>query len=224
MATVIIQARTSSKRFPNKVIKKLFDKQLLYFLYLRLRESKLIKTIIISTSKLSADKKIETICKKNKIIYFKGSHQNVLLRLYLTAKKFKLTSFVRISADSPLMDSKIVDKGIKIFNKNKADLVTNVFPRSYPKGQSVEIVKTSTLGKILKEKLNRNDKEHVTKYIYDNPKKFKIINFKNKKNKSKLNLSIDKKKDLQNMQRLFFINKRNLLKMNLNNIIKKYEN
>ena len=171
MATVIIQARTSSKRFPNKVIKKLFDKQLLYFLYLRLRESKLIKSIIVSTSKLNADKKIETICKKNKIICFKGSHQNVLLRLYVTAKKFKLTSFVRISADSPLMDSKIVDKGIKIFNKNKVDLVTNVFPRSYPKGQSVEIVKTSTLGKILKEKLNRNDKEHVTKYIYDNPKK-----------------------------------------------------
>ena len=56
------------------------------------------------------------------------------------------------------------------------------------------------------------------------PKKYKIINFKNKKNKSKLNLSIDKKKDLQNMQRLFFINKKNLLKMNLNNIIKKYEN
>ena len=77
------------------------------------------------------------------------------------------------------------------------------FPRSYPKGKTVENVKTSNLGKILKEKNKRNEKEHVKKDIYDNPKKYKIINFKNKKNKIKLNLSIDKKKDLQNMQRIW---------------------
>ena len=70
MATVIIQARTSSKRFPNKVLKKLFDMQILYFLYLRLKKSKVIKNIIISTSNLNVDKKIINICKKNKIFFF----------------------------------------------------------------------------------------------------------------------------------------------------------
>ena len=145
MATVIIQARTSSKRFPNKVLKKLFDRQILYFLYLRLKKSKIIKKIIVSTSNLKVDKKIIKICRKNKILFFKGSHKNVISRLYLTAKKFNLNFFVRINADSPVLDMSLVNKGIKIYKSKKVDLVTNVFPRSYPKGQSVEVIRTSAL-------------------------------------------------------------------------------
>ena len=223
MATVIIQARTSSKRFPNKVLKKLFDMQILYFLYLRLKKSKVIKNIIISTSNLNVDKKIINICKKNKILFFKGSHQNVILRLYLTAKKYNLKSFVRINADSPMLDLKIVEKGIKIYKKKKVDIVTNVFPRSYPKGQSVEVIRTSTIKEIIKKKLDKNDKEHVTRYIYRNPSKFKIINFKNKKNKSKLNLSIDKKQDLINMMKLLKNYKKNLINIKLNKLLQIYE-
>tara|TARA_Y100000741_G_scaffold236327_1_gene180791 strand:+ start:851 stop:1525 length:675 start_codon:yes stop_codon:yes gene_type:complete len=223
MATVIIQARTSSKRFPNKVLKKLFDRQILYFLYLRLRKSKIIKKIIVSTSNLKVDKKIIKICRKNKILFFKGSHKNVVSRLYLTAKKFNLNFFVRINADSPVLDMSLVNKGIKIYKSKKVDLVTNVFPRSYPKGQSVEVIRTSALKKILKKSLEQDDKEHVTRYIYKNPEKFKIINFKNKINKSNINLSIDKKQDLVNMKKRLKKYKNNLINMKVKQLIQVYE-
>ena len=223
MATVIIQARTSSKRFPNKVLKKLFDRQILYFLYLRLKKSKIIKKIIVSTSNLKVDKKIIKICRKNKILFFKGSHKNVVSRLYLTAKKFNLNFFVRINADSPLLDMSLVNKGIKIYKSKKVDLVTNVFPRSYPKGQSVEVIRTSALKKILKKSLEQDDKEHVTRYIYKNPEKFKIINFKNKINKSNINLSIDKKQDLVNMKKRLKKYKNNLINMKVKQLIQVYE-
>ena len=223
MATVIIQARTSSKRFPNKVLKKLFDRQILYFLYLRLKKSKIIKKIIVSTSNLKVDKKIIKICRKNKILFFKGSHKNVVSRLYLTAKKFNLNFFVRINADSPVLDMSLVNKGIKIYKSKKVDLVTNVFPRSYPKGQSVEVIRTSALKKILKKSLEQDDKEHVTRYIYKNPKKFKIINFKNKINKSNINLSIDKKQDLVNMKKRLKKYKNNLINMKVKQLIQVYE-
>ena len=223
MATVIIQARTSSKRFPNKVLKKLFDRQILYFLYLRLRKSKIIKKIIVSTSNLKVDKKIIKICRKNKILFFKGSHKNVVSRLYLTAKKFNLNFFVRINADSPVLDMSLVNKGIRIYKSKKVDLVTNVFPRSYPKGQSVEVIRTSALKKILKKSLEQDDKEHVTRYIYKNPEKFKIINFKNKINKSNINLSIDKKQDLVNMKKRLKKYKNNLINMKVKQLIQVYE-
>ena len=223
MATVIIQARTSSKRFPNKVLKKLFDRQILYFLYLRLKKSKIIKKIIVSTSNLKVDKKIIKICRKNKILFFKGSHKNVVSRLYLTAKKFNLNFFVRINADSPVLDMSLVNKGIKIYKSKKVDLVTNVFPRSYPKGQSVEVIRTSALKKILKKSLEQDDKEHVTRYIYKNPEKFKIINFKNKINKSNINLSIDKKQDLVNMKKRLKKYKNNLINMKVKQLIQVYE-
>ena len=116
--------------------------------------------------------------------------------MYNAARYFKSKYFVRISADSPLIDSSVIDRGISILNKNKNyDLITNIHPRSFPKGQSVEILKTSTLGKIL-NKLNKSEKEHVTKYMYRNSSDFIIKSFGfNGKNK-KFKLSIDTKKDL----------------------------
>jgi spore coat polysaccharide biosynthesis protein SpsF len=88
---------------------------------------------------------------------------------------------LRISGDSPLIDFRLINKSINIFKKNKRfDLITNVFPRTFPSGQSVEIIKTSALGKNLKF-FSKLDKEHVTRYFYRNSPKFKIKNFANKK-------------------------------------------
>ena len=44
--------------------------------------------------------------------------------------------------DSPLIDYKLINKAIKISKKyNKYDIITNVYPRTFPQGQSVEIIK-----------------------------------------------------------------------------------
>ena len=101
-----------------------------------------------------------------------------------------------------------MNKAIKIFenSKNKYDLVTNVFPRTFPQGQSVEIIKTLIIEKNIK-KFNKLDKEHVTKFFYDNSEKFYIKNFIYLGNKKKIKQSIDTKKDLKNI--LSKINKKN---------------
>ena len=119
------------------------------------------------------------------------------MRLHDTAKKNKAKYFIRISGDSPMIDPRLIDKAIRISQKQKGyDIITNTFPRTFPKGQSVEIVKTSILKKYSKH-FSRLDKEHVTKYFYDNSKNFKIKNFTfNGKNKT-MKLSIDTKKDLR---------------------------
>ena len=84
---------------------------------------------------------------------------------YLRAKeKFKTNYFLRICSDSPFIDSKLVDKIIIRSKLKKFDLVTNIFPRTFPKGQSIEIVKT----KILKSnisKFNKYELEHVTPFF-----------------------------------------------------------
>ena len=95
--------------------------------------------------------------------------------------------FLRISGDSPLIDYRIINKSINIFKKNKNfDLITNIFPRTFPSGQSVEIIKTNLLGKNLKF-FSKLDKEHVTRYFYRNFLRFKIKNFKNKIKNNKKN-------------------------------------
>ena len=54
-------------------------------------------------------------------------------------------SFVRISADSPLIDPSLIDKAVTLFKKNRFDIVTNVFPRTFPKGFSVEVVNSKLI-------------------------------------------------------------------------------
>ncbi len=208
----IIQARTSSRRFKNKVLHPIYGIPLIQHVVNKVKKSKKISNIVVATSSNKEDKKLIDYLKKNKINYFKGELNNVALRLYKTARLYKKNFFVRISGDSPLIDYRILNRAIKIFenSKNKCDLVTNVFPRTFPQGQSVEIIKTLIIKKNIK-KFNKLDQEHVTKFFYDNSNKFYIKNFTYMgKNRKKIKLSIDTRKDLKNIlskvNKKFFLN------------------
>ena len=47
-------------------------------------------------------------------------------------KKFKFDAFVRINADRPFVDFDEVNKMVKIFKKNKFDIVTNQLSKKMP--------------------------------------------------------------------------------------------
>ena len=188
----ILQARLSSKRLPKKVLKKINEKTILGRVINRLKKSKEIKKIIVATSISVDDDNIVNFCKKNKILYYRSNLKNVFLRYYETIKFYNIKNFVRITADSPLIDPKIIDKAIRLFKKKKVDIVTNTLKRSYPKGQSVEIINSDIILKTLNAvSKNKSYKEHVTSYFYANKRKFKIHNFNLKNNISSINLSID---------------------------------
>ncbi len=200
----IVQARTSSKRFKNKVLFPIYEKPLIQHVIFRIKKSLLIKNIIVATSKNKEDDKLVNFLKKIKIKFYRGDLNNVALRLYKLAKMQKVNYFIRISGDSPLIDKSIINRMIKILREsnNKYDLITNVFPRSFPKGQSVEIIKTSIIEKNI-HKFTKMDKEHVTNYFYKNHKHFKIKNFSLKTKKNKINLSVDTKHDLKRILNKF---------------------
>lgn len=199
---VVIQARTSSRRFKNKAIFFFYGKTLIQHVYDKIKKSKKVK-IIVSTSTKKSDDKLVKILSKNNIKYFRGSLNNVAKRLYDTAISEKQKFFLRISGDSPLIDFRLIDKIIKIYERNKNfDLITNIFPRTFPSGQSVEIIKTSIIGKNIKL-FSKLDKEHVTRYFYKNSSKFKIKNFLNKKNDNNKKLSIDTADELKIMLKSF---------------------
>ena len=191
----IIQARSSSKRFKNKVLHLIYGIPLIQHVVDRVKKSNKVSKLVVSSSVEKSDDNLIFYLKKNKIKFFRGDLKNVAFRLYETAKVNKAKFFVRINGDSPLIDPKLIDKAISMSHKKKYDIITNVFPRTFPKGQSVEVIKTSILKKYSKN-FSKTDKEHVTKYFYNNSNKFKIKNFTfNYKSKIK-NFSVDTKKDL----------------------------
>ena len=187
----IIQARYSSKRLHGKVLRKILDITILQRVVNQVKKSKKITKIIIATSKQKTDKKIINFCMKNKIHCISGPLNNVFKRFYSIIIHEKCKSFVRISADSPLIDPAIIDQAVTLFNKNRYDIVTNVFPRTFPKGFSVEVIDSKIILDFLLKIKKKKHKEHMTSFFYDNYKNFKIKNLYNKINISNINLSID---------------------------------
>ena len=54
---------------------------------------------------------------------------------------------VRINGDSPLHHSELLSEAVRVYFSDNVEIVTNVFPRSYPIGMSVELVSKLALQK-----------------------------------------------------------------------------
>jgi spore coat polysaccharide biosynthesis protein SpsF (cytidylyltransferase family) len=201
----LIQARSNSKRFKNKVFFKIFNKTLIEHVINNVRNSKLVKKIVVTTSKEKSDQKLVKLLKSKNINVFRGSLNNVAKRVLDAAKEYKSKYFLRVNGDSPMIDCTLIDKAIRIHKKNKSfDLITNVFPRTFPPGQSVEIIRVKILDMNIKLMTNE-DKEHITKYFYRNSSNFKIKNFKcnqNYKYKNLKKMTIDYKCDLPKIKKI----------------------
>jgi len=177
----------------------IYGKPLIKHVISRVQKAKKITKVIIATSKNKSDDKLVEYLKKIKVQYYRGNLTNVAQRIVDTAEHQKKKNFLRINGDSPLIDPDIIDKAISIFKKNKNyDLISNVFPRTFPKGQSVEIICTLVLKKHLKN-MNKFEKEHVTQYFYKNSGFFLIKNFTNKRKNKLIKTAIDNKRDLANI-------------------------
>ena len=77
---VIVQARLSSKRFKNKVLSQIYGAVLIQHIINRLKKSKKIKEIVVSTSKNKTDDKLIKYLKKSNIRYYRGDLYNVSKR------------------------------------------------------------------------------------------------------------------------------------------------
>jgi len=198
---IIIQARLSSSRLPKKVLLKINNEPMIQYLINRLKKINNVK-ICIATSNHNSDNIIEDYCNKNNISCFRGSLDNVAKRMLDAAAYYNADAFVRINGDSPLLDPQIVEKGISIYKNGNYDLVTNTYPRSYPIGQSVEVVRASAYKNAYKKMTTPHHFEHVTKYFYDHSDEFRINNFSHNKDLSNYRLVVDTPEDLIRMERI----------------------
>jgi spore coat polysaccharide biosynthesis protein SpsF (cytidylyltransferase family) len=204
---IIIFARLNSRRLPKKVMSKVGSKPLLLFIIDRIKKNSNFKLpIIVATSKNKSDNEIEMFCKKNKIKIFRGELNDAFKRNLDCIKKFKLESFIRVCADRPFFDVKLMDKMIKKFLYSNFDIITNQYPRTYPKGLACEIAKTSIFLKNEKNIMLKRHREHIFEYFYENNKNYKIYNFrlvKNFKNLLKKDFSINNNNDLIKINKLY---------------------
>ena len=216
---IIVKARMSSVRLPKKMSTKVNNFSILEHVINRISLIKKNKKIFVATSKQRADDEIEEISKKYNVTLFRGNLTNVYERYYELINKYKLDHFIRISGDSPLIDHNIILKCHNIYSTNEYDIVTNKNPRTFPIGQTVEVINSNKFIQSKKYVTTNFLKEHVTIQMYNN--NYNYFNFSYKKNYSKLNLSIDNQNNLKKFNNFINFNKSNNLE--LEDIIKFYE-
>lgn len=193
----LIQARMSSQRLPGKVLREVLGQPLLGYLVDRVTCCKEIDMLAIATSTDQSDNILVEFAETINLAYYRGPLTNVAQRMLDAAKFFQADALVRISGDSPLVDSSLVDRLVKIFRQNpEVDLVTNVQARTFPKGQSVEVVPVRTLNYLVDMGLTADESEHVTKAIYDAKKAFSIVNVVHDQLLGDLQLSVDTEHDI----------------------------
>ena len=139
-----------------------------------------------------------------------------MARFLEAADKFNADNIIRICADNPFISHKFLDDLINFYKKNKCDLAFNHRPDKKMKykcidGLGAEIFSLDVLNSVSKLAKSKDDKEHVTKFLYRNSKKFIIrpvpIDKKFQINKK---LDIDRKSDLTNIIKLVKNNKINI--------------
>ena len=201
----IIQARMGSTRLPNKVLMEINGKPILEIIIEFLKLSKLTDQIIVATTELLQDDKIEELCKCLKIKCFRGSSNDVLQRFSDCAKLYEGDLIVRITADDPLIDVDLLDKVIQTCKKTKCDFASTAINSGYPLGYFIEAVTQSTLEWLNKTQRDLLSREHVTYYIKQNLNSFIVQNIRSSDSLSRPNwrLSIDYPEDFSLMSKIF---------------------
>ena len=207
---VIIQARLSSKRYPRKMIKKISNISIIEWVIKRVKKTTKASAIILATTNEKIDNTLVEIAKKNKIFFFRGKKDDVLDRFYEAAKVNNLNIIVRVCGDNPFIDPEQIDLLISKFLLKKYDYGFNHQDKlnsNYADGFGAEILYFSILKKIHNISRNKFHREHVTKYIWDNIKKFKILAIPDRLAFPKLKFDVNTKEDLHSIRELVKKNK-----------------
>ena len=165
------------ERLPNKVIKIINKKTIIEHLINQISFAKKINKFFFLIQKNNI--KLKKFLTKKKIKYISGSENNVLDRFYKAYKLTKAKNIIRLTADCPLIDPKIIDKLINFYNKNSYDYIN--LGNSFAEGQCAEIFSSKVLKFLKKHAKSTFEKEHVT-ILLRRKNELKLKTLENKSN------------------------------------------
>lgn len=195
----IIQARMGSTRLPGKVLMDLAGKPMLAFMVKRLSLAHSLREMWVATSTLAQDDPIATLCSSLGVPCHRGPEEDVLERYRQAADVSKADVVVRLTADCPLICPEVVDKVVTAFldTMPTADYATNCLRRTYPRGLDTEVLPSGVLDTAAREAREPADREHVTRFVWRQPDRFRQVSVEDAEDHSALRWTVDTAEDLR---------------------------
>lgn len=170
----LIQARMSSSRFPGKVLAPFAGRPLIDHVIEAVQAVPTVDRVTVLTSDHPTDDPLVAYLADRGVATFRGPLDDVFERFRQYVQTVENDWFLRVSSDSPLLDPAILGRLVAHPQRGRADIVTTIFPRTFPKGKNGELVRTASFLSIDPADLTAEDHEHVTPYFYRHPERFVI--------------------------------------------------
>lgn len=170
-----IEARMGSTRLPGKVLADIYGQPALTRLIRRLQQCQKLDDIVLATSTAPADDALEEWAESEGVALYRGSEEDVLLRVVEAQRKMRSDVVVEVTGDSVLLDPDIIDLGITTFLENKCDVVSNTWKLSFPMGVDVQVFRLRDLEEVERTVSDPAVREHVSLYFYEHPERYRII-------------------------------------------------
>ncbi len=107
----LITARLKSQRLKNKVILEIVERPLISHMLDRIKAAQRIDNIVICTSTNSQDDPLEDIARSEGVLCYRGSEDDVLVRLSKAASLYGIEYIISLTADAPIIDPFFIDFG-----------------------------------------------------------------------------------------------------------------
>lgn len=193
----IIQARMGSTRLPGKVLRDIGGKTMLARVVRRAQRASLLDKVVVATTVQPADEAIVAECEDLQVPYFRGSEEDVLDRYYQTLQTYPAEIVVRITSDCPLIEPDVVDQVVRAFLNEQPDYASNTLEHTYPRGLDVEVASTEALSRAWREADVDYQRVHVTPYLYQNPKLFRLLSITADSSYSNYRWTVDTPEDME---------------------------
>ena len=193
---VVVLARSDSARLPGKVLELIGERCLIELVVERVQHAVDADRVIVATSDRAVDDELAATVARRGWSVHRGPVDDVLGRLHAAAAACDLDPVVRVSGDSPFVDPATVRRVLERHARGDVDLATNVFPRTYPAGTSVEVLSGALVDRLATCATEPRDREHVTAWCYDHPESVAIANVALEPPVRDVHLAVDEPLDL----------------------------
>jgi spore coat polysaccharide biosynthesis protein SpsF len=172
----VIQARTGSTRLPGKVLRDLGGRPVLAWVVAAALDSGVCDEVVVATTTEPGDDEVAKLAHDLGVSVVRGPVDDVLTRYLLAAEAAGAApgdGVVRLTADCPLLDPRLIARCAEAFAPGLVDYVTTDHEHTVAHGFDVEIVSVDAL-RLTDTSASGSDRAHVTSYIPAHPNDFCI--------------------------------------------------
>lgn len=184
---------------------------MLWHVVRRVRAAPSIAEVIVAVPDDPANEVLRRFCADNEIAFFAGSETDVLDRYYRAAQQFEADPVLRVTADCPMADPQLIERLIQTYKSGGYDHIgvaagagaERIAKGRFPDGLDAECFSFSALARAWHEATDPRDREHVTRYMWNNKKIFHCGELTADLVYPKLRLTVDHPEDFELVTKIY---------------------